>query len=63
MPAPSKYTLGVPYYSQVEFITDTTATYRMLYFVRNVESEQEKWYWRVYTCCLVIVAIDYICES
>ncbi|KAJ6140138.1 hypothetical protein N7471_006624 [Penicillium samsonianum] len=41
-PPENKY-LGIPFYYREEFTTDTTGTYRTLYFKPNVEPESGKW--------------------
>ncbi|KAJ5213100.1 hypothetical protein N7449_000269 [Penicillium cf. viridicatum] len=54
------YTPGLPYYSKVDSITDTTITYRMLYLEPNVKPESEKWQPRTERCCIAVLALGLI---
>ncbi|KOS46992.1 hypothetical protein ACN38_g2062 [Penicillium nordicum] len=47
-------TSELPYYCKVDSITDTTITYRMLFFKPNVKQESKKYQSRIHECCMAV---------
>lgn len=59
----AKINYGVPYYTQVEYINDESAVYRLIYLRPNTRPDSEIWEPRVDKCCLYVWLLIFISKS